>query len=728
MGGYRSTMPESNCTIGAMTYRTQGHGGHGTGTGRLHLAKADPWRQAVAAIFGDERAVIDDLHWEYPDGIQEDDIVLTVVGVVGQWDGDPGVADAAVPVVVELGTVVQLGDDLDVEADAIFADGVSVAAIAHRLGEAPPASPTTIEDSDLARRIVEAIEAELESPTSWRHEARSTDPATVRCMRERRPVPRYAEFFGCAACDRTEVELEVHRLADPEDLEFAGTDEVHVCPDCHDALHTALPPLVADVICADRPLCPSCSMARTRMFQGGLIPGPAPAGRISTGCSIFSPADDQYECSECGFRWSEQDWHFPYATDADRGTRLRARLADIPPSPDAERPELWRRGRLVVGKVDFEGPPDGLGSAWDAPNHVVMLGDDRRVYTVDPRTVRRVELSPLTLNTMTSQYVTSRAGEQLFPRLRKPSGEVTLCSPYLTTKVAEELAELAAQSDVDWYLLTNLDPRACANRVLSADGLDALLDAGVFICHCDELHAKAYVVGEDFAMVGSANLTGKGLGGNAQTSWSGFPNSELSVVLPQAEVATVQATLDRWWDDGEDVDADSVQWLRERAERITAVPPRRRSDRRDAQALLEYSRQSDVTVWARSLGRQVAPEMWTHESWFWSPGTKNRPGIIPGDLVVIYSPDLRGCYAVVEVLDGPALDPDFVAGFEGEDRGQELPWVYRATPRLIPEPVVSVPPSQIGLTYQSLQGFGTRLSDEEFELVVRALADSGDEL
>lgn len=120
--------------------------------------------------------------------------------------------------------------------------------------------------------------------------------------------------------------------------------------------------------------------------------------------------------------------------------------------------------------------------------------------------------------------------------------------------------------------------------------------------------------------------------------------------------------------------------------------------------------------------------MWTHESWFWSPGTKNRPGIIPGDLVVIYSPDLRGCYAVVEVLDGPALDPDFVAGFEGEDRGQELPWVYRATPRLIPEPVVSVPPSQIGLTYQSLQGFGTRLSDEEFELVVRALADSGDEL
>lgn len=141
MGGYRSTMPESNCTIGAMTYRIQGHGGHRTGTGRLHLAKADPWRQAVAAIFGDEHAVIDDLHWEYPDDIQEDDIVLTVVDVVGQWDGDPGVADAAVPVVVELGTVVQLGDDLDVEADAIFADGVSVAAIARRLGEAPPASP-----------------------------------------------------------------------------------------------------------------------------------------------------------------------------------------------------------------------------------------------------------------------------------------------------------------------------------------------------------------------------------------------------------------------------------------------------------------------------------------------------------------------------------------------------------------------------------------------------------
>lgn len=354
-----------------------------------------------------------------------------------------------------------------------------------------------------------------------------------------------------------------------------------------------------------------------------------------------------------------------------------------------------------------------------------MLGDDRRVYTVDPRTVRRVELSPLTVNTMTSQYVTSRAGEQLFPRLRKPSGEVTLCSPYLTTKVAEELAELAAQSDVDWYLLTNLDPRACANRVLSADGLDALLDAGVFICHCDELHAKAYVVGEDFAMVGSANLTGKGLGWGKHSDRIGPPNLELSVVLPQAEVATVQAMLDRWWDDGEDVDADSVQLLREQAALIKPNPrSQRRSARSDIESLIEYSRDPEVTLWVKSQNGSADPGHWIPGQWFSSPSATSRPSIKTGDLVVIYSRGERGCYVIVEVVDGPHFDPEFVGEFEGDAGGHDWPWVYLTTPRLAPDPVVLVSPNTCGRTHQSLQGFASKLTVEEFELVVRALAGS----
>ena len=680
-----------------------------SGSGRLHLVKGGPWAQAVAALTGDERADTDDLRWEFPDDVRDEEIVLSVVDVPGE-------------VIIEIGVAEQAADGVDVDGWQFFADGVAVAAIEQRLGCDLPSAPVTIEDAEFARRIIEAVENEAESPTSWRGAALSADPATERCTSQVRPIPPYAEFFGCAVCERTDSGLEVHRLADQEDLEFAETDEVYVCVSCHDRLHTALPPQLAELICADRPLCPSCSMARTRLFHGGMIPGPPPPGRIATGCVIPSAADDEYECGSCGFAWSEQDWHFPYATATDQGRRLRARLADIPPHPDAEHPELWWPGRLVVGRVDAEGPPAGVEALWDGSEHAVMLGDDRRVYTVDPRTIRGLEPASLTVDPMGSPYVTSHAGDQLFPRLRDPGGEVTLCSPYLTTKIAERLADLAAESDVDWYLMTRLDPRAAAHGYLSADGLDALLDAGIAIRDCRGLHAKAYVVGESFAMVGSANLTGTGLGWDDPADRIGYPNSELSVVVPPAEVPVVQSMLDTWWDAGAYVDADAVQVLRERAARIEPEPPEGGTGTHDVAELLRYATQPDVTLWVKAQDGSAVPEAWAHLAWFSSPSATARPTIKPGDLAVIYSRQDRGCYAIVEILDGPEFNPDFVAEWEGEVGGRKWPWVYRTTPRLVPGALTLVPPSSLGLTNQALQGFATKLSGEAFESAARALA------
>lgn len=698
-----------------MTNRRAEHDHHDAGSGeasvRVHLARGGPWRQAVAELTGDERADTSDLRWEFPDDIREGDTVLTLVDVPGA-------------VIIELGVAYHApgGYEIDVEALTSFPTGVAIAAVEHRLGATLPAAPATIGDEALARRILRSVEAEAESPTSWRHPAFASDPAAERCGHHDRQIRPSAEFFGCAVCERTDTELETHLLADQEDLEFAEADQAHVCAPCHDRLHTALPPLLAELICADRPLCPSCSMARTRQFLVGMIPGPPPPGRIATGCVIFSPADDEYECASCGFSWSEQDWHFAYATEADHGQRVRARLANIPPHPEAEYPELWWPGRLVVGRTDSFGPPAGIESAWGGSEHGVMLGDDRRIYTVDPRTIRRLELPSLTVDHMGSHYVTSRAGDALFPRLRDPGGDVTLCSPYLTKGIAEQLADLAAESDVDWYLMTSLDARAAAHSFLSADGLDALLDAGVAIRDCRGLHAKAYVVGESFAMVGSANLTSSGLGWGDGVDQIKYPNSELSVIVPQPEVAVVQHMLDTWWDEGWDVDADDVQLLRERAERFEVEPTGGTPSEQTVAELLRDSRQSDVTLWVKAQSGPAVPEVWKHRSWFSSPSPAARPTIKPGDLVVIYSRGDRGCYAIVEVLDDPEFNPDHVAAWEGEERGRQWPWVNRTIPRLVPEIPTLVPPSTLGKTHQALQGWATKLSVEEFENAVRAIS------
>src|SRR5699024_979487 len=136
--------------------------------------------------------------------------------------------------------------------------------------------------------------------------------------------------------------------------------------------------------------------------------------------------------------------------------------------------------------------------------------------------------------------IVDHAEPELFEALESDSGQVTLASPYLSEPVALRLADLAERSRHELYLLTCLDPRAAANHYLSTAGLHRLLEAGVMIQDCPQLHAMAYVVGTSFAMIGSANLTGAGLG-SAQVS-----NLELSVTLPRPEVPRVQGIMDQW--------------------------------------------------------------------------------------------------------------------------------------------------------------------------------------
>lgn len=252
-----------------------------------------------------------------------------------------------------------------------------------------------------------------------------------------------------------------------------------------------------------------------------------------------------------------------------------------------------------------------------------------------------------------------------------------------------------------------------------------LLDAGVMVRDCSRLHAKAYVVGDDFAMIGSGNLTNAGLG-ESRTS-----NLELSVVVPSSEVGRVQFILDRWWDESADVEQDEIEDLKYRVSQLPR-PPRRPREKGPAprastelaevvEQILGEARGDDVELWIKAVHGTPDAKDWEPEGWF-SSHNGNRPAFRPGDLVLLYSKEQHGCMGVLEVLDEPRFDPDFVAGRLDAESGHRWPWVNTAQPRLMPYAPVVVPGAELGVKTQGLQAGRMRVPLTEFATGVQALA------
>lgn len=664
---------------------------------RLHLGVVSPWRKAVSALFGDGRADFGDLQWELPENCEPGDSVLHVVcspqPTIIEWD------------FVEAGP--GGSDDVEFDCTRFYPDGVSLAAVERRLGFSLPTPPGTVDPARVGE-VERAVAAEEADPTSWRllGPVRCDDPM----FDNDQPAPDY----GCPGCDDDEVTLERH-VVDFDD-ETGGGRTVFVCSRCHDRFHTPVPPSLADVVGTGRPPCPSCSAQHTLKVIWGFPPGPPPPGYEVAGCIIPDVPED-YACGDCAFSWAEDDARFPLVTDPAQYGRVRARIDSTTPHPESEHIELRQPGRLVVGRYEPSVPHGSVAPAWgDSGVRHLLMGEDRRLYEVDPQTVRLTEPAIPSLGGIHSPRIVDRAGIELFAALESPTGEVTLSSPFLTLGIATRLAALARRSTVDWYLLTRLDARAVANGVLTVEGLRRLLAAGVAIADCPGLHGKAYVVGQSFAMVGSANLTNAGLGE------SRTPNAELSVVVPRAEVAGVQEVLDEWWDASRYVGEEDLVELEERAEHLPKPPPRppsRGGTHEDpgleavVEQLLADARADGVTLWAKAQYGDADPSAWQPEGWF-STGGRGTPKFAPGDLVLIYAQDEHGIYGVVEVLDEPTYDP----------REEQWPWVNRATPRLMPDPLVLVAPEELGLDTRPLQAGRMRLGLAEFAAGVGAIADA----
>lgn len=321
---------------------------------------------------------------------------------------------------------------------------------------------------------------------------------------------------------------------------------------------------------------------------------------------------------------------------------------------------------------------------------------------------------------MFEDAVHSKAADWLYEAIDRVDGDVLLASPYLSYDVCRRLAQAACRSDHKWRLYTCLDPSAVANGFLRTDGLRELKDSGVDIRHVDRLHAKAFVVGGR-GFLGSANLTGAGLGSSAA------PNVELGVELGPAQVEFTRLAMKTW--ESHAVTADDLDELHELAEHLTraARPSPGGMDSVSGLALVERllldARDSDRALWMKSEYGSPALTQWRSEWYFGSPQKgigKGRPSIKPGDLVLICA-QTRDCYAVVEVTSEPEYRPqDYL-----DERGYEAdrwPWVSRTKPRFVPDELLELKANELVRSTGGLQNGHIRLRLEQFTHAVRSLA------
>lgn len=299
--------------------------------------------------------------------------------------------------------------------------------------------------------------------------------------------------------------------------------------------------------------------------------------------------------------------------------------------------------------------------------------------------------------------------------------DVVLTSPYVTINICKQIVNASRGSSGAWKLITSLDPSAVANGYLSVQGLLTLLEAGVEVHHVERLHAKCFIVGTR-AMLGSANLTGAGLGSSTT------PNRELGVELNARQVADARTSISAW--PALPVSRADLDELTQKAKHLTSIGSEQYDELNSvsalqlAEKLLGDARDEARSLWVKLEHGEPALNGWRQESLFASP-KKGRPGFTPGDLVFICAKDTHDCYAVVEVTSEPEFQPrDYLklAATWEQDAADRWPWVNRTKPRLVPSSLMELKLAELGLSGQALRNGHARLQFDQFTAGVRALA------
>lgn len=322
-----------------------------------------------------------------------------------------------------------------------------------------------------------------------------------------------------------------------------------------------------------------------------------------------------------------------------------------------------------------------------------------------------------------AEQIVTNASEWLRESLAVLDGDMLLASPFLTAEVCTRIANVIAASSHTGVLITTLDASAVAGGYLSVQGLHTLLDAGVEVRHVERLHAKCFILGSQ-AMLGSANLTGAGVGSASHS------NRELGVILDDSAREQARTKIISW--PARLVTSSDLDELVAKAKKLTDST-KSAFDTLSADSALQLAEQLliDARDPARGLWLKVeygepALDGWREASYFASP-KKGRPSFKPGDLVFICAKDTRDCYAIVEVTSEPEDRPeDYLSDIEqygwGEGAADRWPWISRTTPRFVPDELMELKRDEIGVRGQALQNGHIRLKFDQFTAGVRALA------
>ncbi|UFN46153.1 phospholipase D-like domain-containing protein [Nocardioides okcheonensis] len=300
------------------------------------------------------------------------------------------------------------------------------------------------------------------------------------------------------------------------------------------------------------------------------------------------------------------------------------------------------------------------------------------------------------------------------------NGPAIFSSPFLSYEICRKLAVAADSSPQQFVLLTSLDPSAVANGYWSVEGVRALLGSGVEVRHIERLHAKCFIVG-DRGVIGSANLTGAGMGVSAKA------NKEIGVSLNGEQVREARALMDSW-PSRPVSDSDLLRLLE-----LAGELGRSREGQKDvldadsalqlAEGLLADARDGR-SLWLKLEYGDPALDGWRSASWFASP-KKGRPGFRPGDLVIICAKKTSDGYAVVEIVGDPEYQPAAYELWTAANDPEALdrwPWISSTKPRLVPEDLLDLKLGELGVRAQALQNGHVRLKLDQFSAGVRSLA------
>ncbi|AZZ79702.1 hypothetical protein QEN35_16815 [Gordonia alkanivorans] len=346
-----------------------------TGRRRVHLVGVAPWRQAVDFYYNpDDDLDLDDLGFTFPARWAAGDLFVIVTTD----------SPASAVVVVEETHHDSTGPDSYDQYLGPFDDGLSVRAVERRLGTPLPSAPATL-DTASSERLIAAISAEEKSPTPWRElDERG-------CVAHSEPVEPYSRCACCGKWADEEPVLVHHLLVDIQELEFFGYGPIVVCLTCHDLLHRPLAPSSDDLMFGFRPLCPRCSAIRTCQVDRGFPAGPPGPGTLLAGCDRYDPVTFEYRCGSCEYEWTDDDGSYqPLPTDLDDDVVARARTAAIPDNVYRPYSRKGEPGRVVIGRYAPRGPSPHAAAWGDAVYHE-FVGQDGRIYLVDPTTLRSAE-------------------------------------------------------------------------------------------------------------------------------------------------------------------------------------------------------------------------------------------------------------------------------------------------------------------------------------------------